>query len=161
MANTYRISRNIEASFIDYLKDNLIADWNIDRVEKTFARINEIELPSVCIRVGESIHSKVEIGDNTTVRDIHVLIDLFCTGDGQRLDLKDYIIQKIKSGLNYYEYEIENGIIKTKTQNGRIRILEISETLINFGTDKNEIENIHDRYRHLIDLTISLGKAEV
>lgn len=156
----YRISRSIEASFIDYLKPLLQTDWNIDRVEKTYARIYAIELPSVCIRVGDTIHAKVEIGDDATVRDVHVLVDLFCTSDGQRLDLKDYIIEKIKAGLPYYNYEIENGEIKTKTQDGRIRILSIDETLINFGTDKQDLD-IHDRYRHLIDLTISLGKIEV
>ena len=155
----YRISRNIEASFIDYLKPLLLTNWGFDRTEKTFARIYSIELPSVCVRVGDTIHSKVEIGDNATIRDVHVLMDIFSTSDGQRLDLKDYIIGIIKNGLDYYDYEIENKQVKTKTQNGRIRILEISETPINFGTDKNDLD-IHDRYRHLIDLTISLGRVE-
>lgn len=155
----YRISRNIEASFVDYLKENLQLDWNINRVEKTFSRIYSIELPSVCIRVGDSIHSKVQIGDNSTIRNVHVLIDIFATSDGQRLDMKDYILEKIKNGLIYYDYEIENGQIKHKTQNGRIRVLTIDETLINFGLDKND-SDVHDRFRHLIDLTISLGRVE-
>ena len=155
----YRISRNIEASFIDYLKPLLLADWSFDRVEKTFARIYSIELPSVCIRVGDTIHDKAEIGDDATIRNVHVLIDLFCKSDGLRLDLKDYIIEKLKSGLDYYDYEIEAGAIKTKTQNGRIRVLTIDETLINFGTNKEALD-VHDRYRHLIDLTISLGRVE-
>ena len=155
----YRISRNIEASFVDYLKENLQTDWNIERVEKTFAEIKKIELPSVLIRVGDSVHNKVQIGDNATVRDVHVLIDIFATSDGQRLDMKDYIIGKIKSGLDYYEYEIENSQVKNKTQNGRIRILTIDETPINLGTDKQGLD-VHDRFRHLIDLTISLGKVE-
>lgn len=155
----YRISRNLEASFVDYLKENLQTDWNIDRVEKTFARIYAIKLPSVCIRVGETIHTKAQIGDDSTIRNVHVLIDIFAGSDGRRLDMKDYIITKVKSGLDYYEYEIENGQIKTKTLNGRIRVLAIDETPINFGTDKNDLD-VHDRFRHLIDLTISLGKIE-
>ena len=155
----YRISRNLEASFIDFLKPLLLTDWGFDRVEKTFARIYSIELPSVSIRVGDTIHNKAEIGDDLTIRDVHVLIDLFCTSDGQRLDIKDYVIEKIKSGLDYYDYEIESGAIKTKTKNGRIRVLTIDETLINFGTDKNALD-VHDRFRHLIDLTISLGRVE-
>ena len=156
----YRISRNIEASSIDYLKSNLQTDWNIDRVEKTFSRIYKIELPSVCIRVGETIHSKAQIGDDSTVRDVHVLIDIFATSDGQRLDMKDYIIKKVKNGFDYYDYEIENGQVKNKTKNGRIRVLTINETLVNFGIDKNDLD-VHDRFRHLIDLTISLGRIEV
>jgi len=155
----YRISRNIEASSIDYLKSNLQIDWNIDRVEKTFSRIYKIELPSVCIRVGETIHNKVQIGDDSTIRDVHVLINIFATSDGQRLDMKDYIIKKVKNGMDYYDYEIENGQVKNKTKNGRIKVLTINETLVNFGIDKNDLD-IHDRYRHLIDLTISLGRVE-
>ena len=156
----YRISRNIEASFVDYLKENLQIDWNINRVEKTFSRIYSIELPSICIRVGDTIHTKVQIGDDSTIRDVHVLIDIFATSDGQRLDMKDYIIKKIKNGLDYYDYEIENNQVKHKVKNGRIRVLTIGETLVNFGTDKQDLDQ-HDRYRHLIDLTISLGKVEV
>lgn len=155
----YRISRNIEASFIDFLKPLLQTDWGFNRVEKTFARIYTIEVPSVCIRVGDTIHSKVEIGEDATIRDVHVLIDIFATDDGLKLDMKDYIIEKIKNGLDYYEYEKENGEIKTKTQNGRIRVLTIEEILVNFGTDKNDLD-VHDRFRHLIDLTISLGRIE-
>ena len=156
----YRYSRNIEASFIDFLKPLLQTDWGFDRVEKTFAKIYTISLPSVCIRAGDTIHSKVEIGDDATVRDVHVLIDIFATDDGLRLDLKDYIIEKIKNGLDYYDYEIENGQVKNKTKNRRIRVLAIDETLINFGTDKQDLDD-HDKFRHLIDLTISLGKVEV
>ena len=155
----YRISRNIEASFIDFLKPLLQANWGFNRTEKTFARIYSIELPSVCIRVGDTIHSKAQIGDDSTIRNVHVLIDIFATNDGLRLDLKDYIIGIIKSGLDYYEYEIENGQIKNRTKNGRIRVLIIDETPINFGTDKNDLDQ-HDRYRHLLDLTINLGKIE-
>lgn len=155
----YRISRNLEASFIDYLKPLLLDDWGFDRVEKTFAKIYSIELPSVCIRVGDTIHTKVEIGDDVTIRDVHVLIDIFASSDGQRLDIKDYIIEKIKGGIPYYDYEVENGQIKTKIENGRIRVLIMDETLVNFGTEKQTLD-VHDRFRHLIDLTISLGRVE-
>lgn len=156
----YRISRNIEASFIDFLKPLLQIDWGFDRVEKSFARIKNIELPSVCIRVGDTTHDKVEIGDNATTREILVLIDIFATDDGLRLDLKDYIIEKVKNGLTYYEYEIENGQVKIKTQSGRIRILDIIETPINLTTEKSTLD-VHDRFRHLLTLTVSLGKVEL
>lgn len=156
----YRISRNLEASFIDFLKSKLTEDWNINRVEKTFAKIYDIEVPSICIRVGDTTHSKVEIGGNATIRNVPVLVDIFATSDGQRLDLKDYIVGIIKNGLDYYEYEIENGVIKTKTVNGRIRVLEISETLIDFDTNKSELE-AHDRFRYLLTFTISLGRVEL
>lgn len=156
----YRASRNIEASFIDYLKTHLQTDWNIDRVEKSFSRIYSIELPSVCIRTRDVVFSKIEVGSDSLVREAPILIDLFCTSDGQKLDLLDYIISKVKGGIPYYLYEIEDGQVKTKTQNGRIRVLTIDTTYINFDTDKSDLD-VHDRFRALITLTISLGKVEV
>jgi len=155
----YRYSRNIEASFIDFLKPLLQTDWGFDRVEKGFAEIYKIEIPSICIRARDATHSKVQIGDDSTVREVSVLIDIFGTDDGLKLDLKDYLIEKLKKGLDYYEYEIEKGQVKNKVQNGRIRVLTIGETPIDFNTNKEGIDP-HDRFRYLLTLTISLGKVE-
>lgn len=155
----YRYSRNIEASFIDYLKPLLQTDWGFDRVEKGFGEIYKIELPSICVRVRDAIHSKVQIGDDSTTREVPVVIDIFATDDGLKLDLKDYLIEKLKNGLEYYEYEIENSQVKNKVQNGRIRVLTIGETPIDFDTNKENLD-LHDRFRYLLTLTISLGRVE-
>jgi len=155
----YRISRNIEASIIDYLKGQFQADWNNDRVEKTFAKIYSIELPSICIRVGTTEHETIEIGNNATLRTAQVLVDIFGSNDGNRLDIKDWLISKVKDGFIYYEYVIEDGKVKSKIENGRLRVLDIDDSPINFDLDKNNLDK-HDRFRHIITLTISLGKIE-
>lgn len=159
MSTTYRPSRNIEASFVDYLTDNFNTDWTNVSVKKGMAQVYSINLPVVCIRCGITEHAKAEIGGNATIRTAQVLIDIFATSDGQRLDMKDYIVEKIKSGIAYYDYEIENGIVKTKTSNGRIRVTTIDDVPVDFNVDKNKLD-IHDRYRHLITLEISLGRVE-
>lgn len=156
----YRISRNIEASFIEYLRKEFQTDWSSDKVEKTFAKIYDLDLPSICIRVGVTTHDKVEIGSDSTVRNPQVLIDIFATSDGQRLDIKDWLHENIKKGLPYYEYTIVNGKIQDKTQNGRIRVLSIDDTPVDFGADKNTLD-VHDRFRHLLTLSVSLGKVEI
>ena len=157
---TYRISRNIEASIIDYIREEVFsASWNNINVEKTFAKVYEISLPTVCIRQGDTIHTKVELGTNSTYRTPSILIDIFATNDGNRLDLKDFIVDIIKRGCPYYEYTITSGQISAKTQTGRITIINITDTIINLDTDKSLLD-VHDRYRHLISLEISLGKVE-
>jgi hypothetical protein len=155
----YRISRNIEASIIDFLTTELQSQWTNIAVEKTFARVYEINLPVICVRCGVTDHVRAEIGGDATIRTAQVLIDLFASSDGQRLDIKDYIIEKIKGGLIYYDYIITNGVIDTKTTNGRLRIMDIDDTPIDFDVDKNKLE-VHDRYRHLITLFVSLGRVE-
>lgn len=163
---SYRRSRNIEASIIQYLQTEIDNDWNNITVEKTFSRVYQIPMNEksktacICVRVGTTAHDYVEIGSNSTKREPQILIDIFATSDGQRLDLKDYVIEKIKSGLPYYEYEIGNGQINTKTQNGRISVLSMEDAPIDFDTDKNLLD-VHDRYRHVLTLVISINQVEV
>lgn len=162
----YRISRNIEASIMNFLEDEFsTAGWNNIAIEKTFSRVKGIQMNEntgtgiVCVRVGLTEHDKIQIGDNATQRFPQVFLDIFAINDGQRLDIKDFLVEKLRGGLPYYEYVIVNGEIDTKTQNGRIRVMEILDTPINFDEDKSRLD-IHDRYRHLLTLTVSLGRVE-
>ena len=158
----YRISRNLEASIIDFITAQTLASGWVVNVEKSYARVYELDASTatICVRLGDTVHDKAEIGTNSTVRTPQIFIDLFCTNDGQRLDLKDFLISELKSGLTYYEYTIIGGAVDTKTQNGRIRVLNIADTLVNSEIERSNLD-IHDRYRHLITLDISLGKTEV
>lgn len=155
----YRISRNLEASIIDYLEDNFDNDWTGVSVVKTFSNAEKRDLPVICVRCGVTTHEKIEIGDNNTLRSPQILIDIFAEDDGQRLDLKDYIITKMKNGCPYYEYVISNGQVQSKTQNGRIRVIDIDDTPINFDEDKDSLSPL-DRYRHLLTLETSTGQVE-
>jgi len=156
----YRITRNFEASIVKYIEAELVtANWTGVNVEKTFAKIYDIELPSICVRVGDTIHEKVEVGSDSTKRDAQVLIDIFAENDGQRLDLKDFLIDIFKGGLVFNEYTVTNGVISDTTSNGRIRVLDITDTPLNFNTDKSALD-VHDRYRHILTLSVSTGKVE-
>jgi len=162
----YRTSRCLEASIIDEIKAQLLAEnWTNVAVEKTFARAYSMQLDEnknsavICVRASDTNRKKVEIGTDKLVRSELVLLDVFATSDGQRLDLVDFIIDKLKSGVPYFEYETNKSTIINKTQNGRIRFLNIEDKPVNFNTDKSNLE-VQDRYRHLISLTCSLGKVE-
>ena len=156
---SYRTSRNLEATIIQYIEDQLAGDWTNVAVEKTFAKVEPSNLPVICVRVGVTEHTRAEIGETSTHRTANILLDIFAKSDGQRLDLKDFLIEKLKNGLPYYEYTIINGKIQDKTQNGRINILTIDDVPVDFDVDKNEL-GVTDRYRHLITLLVSLGRIE-
>lgn len=157
----YRTSRNLEASIIDYLEAELQAEWSNINVTKVWSKIvkGKISLPAVLIRCGTTGHNRVEAGGSSTWREPLIMIDIFATDDGQRLDIKDFIIEKMKGGCTYYNYEIENGQVKTKTANGRIRVQNIDDDPINFEVDKDNLA-VHDRFRHLLTLTVATGKVE-
>jgi hypothetical protein len=156
----YRPSRNFEATIIDYIKDSLdITDWTGISVEKSFNRVYDLPVPVICVRVENTIHEKIEIGDNYTIRNAIILIDIFASSDGQRLDLKDFLIEKLKNGMPYYEYIIEEGRIIDKIYIGRLNVISISDTPIDFNVDKSNLDK-HDRCRHLLTLTVTTSKVE-
>jgi len=160
---SYRISRNIEASIIQYLQTQLVSDgWNDVSVEKTFSRVysSEISVPIICVRISDTIHEHIEIGSNSTRRTPLVLLDIFASSDGNRLDLKDYLISKLKHGCSYYEYTIVNGQIDSKVLNGKIKTIGISDTIVDLAIEKSNLDP-KDRYRHLISLNITLDKVEL
>ena len=169
MAN-YRTSRNIEASLKEYLERELAEnDWGNITLEKSFNRVYDLDIGGknkdaiICIRVEDTDISRGEIGSNLMVKDVMVLIDIFAANDGQRLDLKDFLISELILGCNYYEYATETSGRSTrftdKTLNGRLRILNIDDTPINFETEKSQLDK-HDRFRHRLSLTISRSKME-
>lgn len=156
----YRISRNLEASIIKFIEAQLVlASWTGINVTKTFAKVYSLSLPSICVRVGDTAHEKVEVGSDSTKRDAQVLIDIFAENDGQRLDLKDFLIDILKGGLVYNEYTIVNGAISEIVPNGRIRVLSISDTPLDFNTGKSDLD-VADRHRHLLSLSVSTGEVE-
>jgi len=160
---TYRTTRNIEASIIDFIRDILESTWTDVNVEKSFARIYEIALPSICVSSENTVYNKIQIGDNSFERNVSIIVDLFCENDGQRLDLKDTLIEGLKDGCPYYDYVTKKSgrttTVDTNPQNGRIRIIKITDNPINIDTEKDNLD-VHDRFRHRLSLTVSLGRIE-
>ncbi len=164
--SVYRISRNIESSIIEFIQSELSsAGWTNITVEKTFSRIYGIPVETfqkqaaICVRLEDTQHQQAEIGETSTNRFPLVLIDIFATSDGQRLDLKDFLVQIFKKGLPYFEYQTSGNTITSRIQNGRIRVTKIDDVPVSFGVDKSSLE-VHDRYRHLLTLETSLGRVE-
>lgn len=162
----YRITRNLEASLADFLKDSIEESpysWSNINVEKGYSNVYTLSLPTICISAENTSYVKIQLGDNSFERNPMIVVDLFCENDGQRLDLKDTIVAILKDGCPYCEYKTKKEgritIIDTKTQKGRIRILDIDDTPINFAVEKDKLD-VRDRYRHRLTLTISLGKVE-
>ena len=166
MAHKYRVSRNLEASFIEFLETTLKEtpySWEDINVIKGFAHAYELSTPTIAVRAENTIYDKVEVGSNSFTRTTQVFIDIFGSDFGNALDLKDCIIEILKEGLIYNEYTItKSGRTATSsaTPNGRIRIQKISDTPIDFNIDDKTKLNERDKYRHLLTLTVSIGKVE-
>ena len=161
----YRRTRNIEASIIDYLIDCLANSWSGISVVKGFEQAYGLNLPVIAVRSESSVTNHGELGDNAEVRDYQIYIDIFATDGGMREDLKDFIMDNMKVGCVYYNYitaKTSNGrntTVQTKTADGRIRVMKMTETNVKFDIDKDKVV-VHDRHRHLIVCTVSRSKLE-
>jgi len=157
----YRISRNIEASLVDFITTELSADgWKDIRVEKSFAEvyIKTKKLPCILVNVAESEPTKKEIGSPTFLKYIIVNVRIFADSDGIRLDLKDWFVDKLQEDINYYTYTITSGSVIEKILSGKIMVREIlreEKELVN-----TENLELIDKYRHLINFRCYVAKQE-
>ena len=145
----YRISRNIEASLIDRITADLVTDgWSGIYVEKTASEIYKGYFPAILVNIQEIRPEKLEIGSKINLKYFTVYIRIFATSDGQRIDLSDWLFDKLLDDTNYYTYTITNGLVSSKVLVGKIVItgwLDNRKELTN--TENLEEE---DRYRHLL-----------
>jgi len=162
---TYRVSRNLEATLVQYIEESLTeGGWSNVEVVKGFKLVYDSKIGGnnnsaiISVRLNTTSHKRVEVGSNSTKRKALILIDIFAANDGQRLDLKDFLVDELKGGCIYYEY-IVGAAVNNKTANGRIRVLEMEDMPIDFGTDKSAMDP-HDRFRHLITIEATTGKVE-
>jgi len=154
---TYSLGRNIEASLINFLTDALIKDnWKDIRLTKSFAQVYDGTLPAICVQYNTANATTLELGSGTWLKEPEITIRLFCTSDGQRLDLAAWLLDKLEDSIAYYEYEITSGEISKKTQTGYINVTTIRR-------DEKEIVNLEpikltDKFRHNITFRCRISK---
>jgi len=152
---TYRIERNLEASLIDQVTTLLSSGgWTGISVVKSFTQAYE-SFPSICINVVEPNFTRKEIGNYEFIKIYTINIRLFCENDGQRLDLADYLLGEIEKGFKYYEYVIENGLVSSKIQTGRININKMRESRKELRNTENLTKE--DKYRHIISFDVKIN----
>lgn len=161
MATVYRIHRNIEKSILDYLQEQIDLSFTAITVLKGNSRVysSDVPMPIVAVVLTDNIHNPSEIGNTATRRDVLVIINLYCDNMGLTLDLKEYIISKIKNGLVYYKYTIENRVVSSKIADGRIQFKNLRGMPIDLMTDKSTL-NERDRNRWQITANCQTNKVE-
>jgi hypothetical protein len=93
----YRRSRNLEASLIDYVSAALTTDgWTGIRCEKSLAEVYDGKPPAILIYVQDTDTQKREVGGNIYLKFPTVYIRIFAKNDGQRLDLADWLLEKLE-----------------------------------------------------------------
>jgi hypothetical protein len=145
----YRLSRNSEASLLDFISTELEKDgWVGINVLKGFPQEYKGKTPFIGIEALNRPIARKELGTDKIYDDVIITIRIFATSDGMRLDLSDWLISKLILGMDYYNYTIVNGVINSKVLSGRINTLKITDNRKELTNTENlETE---DRYRQLI-----------
>jgi len=156
MSSNFREKRCIEFSLIDYITTNVDTDWTGITVVKSFSQAYKGTLPVICVRSLNAYHNQKEVGNTAIYNDVTIVIDIFATSDGNRLDLADYLIDKLRQGCVYYDYSKDSSDPEAldKEADGRLRVIRwINDTRIDFGVDGNN----YDKFRH--NLSFSVRKS--
>jgi hypothetical protein len=151
MANLFSIRRCTELSTLDYLTAQIAANWSGITVVKSFnsAYDKTLNPPIVAAYLNNTNSTRLEIG-STTLDKVHTIaIDIFGTSDGNRIDLAEFIVNKLKDGWTYSQYGHPSGDNTTMTTSAGGRIYVVSfdqDTAVRFG----DTVDVKDRFRHSI-----------
>lgn len=149
----FRESRNVELSTIYYLETSIAADWDKITVVKSFTNAYKSALPVIAIYLSSTDNNRREVGGTTLLKDHTINIDIFATSNGQRIDLADYITDKLKDCWTYYLYSQDptNKEELLKTSSGTIMVTNyITDAKLDFG----ENVDVTDRFRHFIQVQV-------
>jgi hypothetical protein len=156
---TYRESRNIESSTIDWLQDILLEhDWKNITIEKAFKRVYAANLPVICVNVTSTESVRKEVGSKDWINYYTLSFRIFGENDGQREDLTDFLVDELENDVDYYEYKIHDGQVSEKELSGRICLLKILRNEKEFVN--TELLDKEDRYRQLLTINCYIAKQE-
>ena len=147
----FRISRNIQLSTKYYLDTQINTDWTGVNTILSFKEAYDVAPPTVCIRLNNIIFGRKEVGATTLFDTYGFIIDIFARSHPQRLDLADYIEDKIKGSWTHYTHSSSGGVL-TRTDSG-------SKIFLKTITENNRVEIFdnperQDRFRHIISFTV-------
>lgn len=150
----FGIGRCIERSIIDYLKDSFTTDWtSLDiTVVKSFTDAYTKKLPVLSIEYDDIDTEGVEIGSTKINKKYYLNLNFFARNAGERIDIVDFVIDKLKDGCPLYQYEYESGGFDNITGSniGRCNITIEDTTKI----DTFENSDKMDKYRYLINISV-------
>lgn len=155
----FRDFRNLELSTIEYISSEVFNNWGSTViVEKSFTQASSKwtpKTPVVCVRLRDITPIREQIGSSSYRYEADILIDIFGTSDGNRLDLAAQITDSVKDNWTYKTYSKESGEdnpIGTDSGN-KMRTLSWNQNnKVEFGINIAAV----DKYRHLLSFIVGV-----
>lgn len=153
MATWFTEARNVELSTIYYLTNQIASNWSGVTVVKSFQQANSASLPVLSVYMSDMNHRYREIGSTALNNSYVIQIDVFADHDGMRLDLTDFVINKLKLGWTYYEWSRGSGEAMTRTETGMVKV---ATYLGNTRVDVGETVDKYDKNRQSITILVRI-----
>ena len=148
--------RNVELSTIYYLQNQINADWTNIPVIKAKKNAPAINPPFVTVKV-ISVFSKLkEIGSRTLENTYNIILDIYASSDGQKLDLAQFLEDKIVLDWTYYIHSQTSGTpeVLARSDSGKLKWQSFTQhTSIDFvdAVDKP------DRFRYVLAFNVRVA----
>jgi len=153
----WSIFRNIENSlkeFLDYsIDENSVTDINGNNIPIYVGRRESSDwtLPCITVYLDNESSERAFIGSNERLNKYLIIIDIFATNEGERLDLASWLKDTINDGFRYYDY--------TPSESTPNSPIKISNKLVNIDFLTNARvalgQNVspEDAHRHRISVS--------
>jgi len=155
---TWRLYRNIENSLKDFLDtkisdDSLTAeDGSSIAVRVGRKRDDNWTLPCFSLYLESETLERFEIGSNQRDDQQLIIIDIYATNEGERLDLAKWLIDTINDGWRHYaySYNVSDPESPTRVAGGWTNVDFLSNTRVNLGQNID----IWDAHRHRVSINV-------
>lgn len=153
--------RCLENSLVDFLNAELVTDTIKDiNGTQIVARVgrkedNDWNLPVITAYVDNISLPKLFVGENTTLNTYLIVIDIYATNEGERIDLAQWVEDNIKNGFRYYTYtpNVSNPNSPTKVAGRLIGVTFVTNTRVALGQNVDLI----DAHRHRITINCDIN----
>lgn len=155
---SWKLFRSLENSLADFLTAQITADAVTDingnavsiRVGREFN--TSWTLPCITLYYESETASRFEIGSNKRDDRQLIIIDIFATNEGERLDVAKWLTDTINDGWRYYTYTANPGNpdSPTKVAGGWVNVDFVTNGRVALGQDVDQFE----AHRHQISINI-------
>jgi hypothetical protein len=144
---SFRPRHNLLISIIDYLTTQVSNNWTGVSVVKSFAEVTQVDVPVVCVMLGDPRYTRLETGSTTMTTEYVVVINIFAKSDSNRMDLTDFIITQLMSSFTYSTCVNTTNHTVNKTTSGTVTLLGIDSDM---PIEADESTNKKERFRQEI-----------
>jgi len=150
--------RCLENSLKDFLDAQVITDSVTDikgnNISIRVGRKNDDNwtLPCISLFVESGTMERDEIGSNHRDERDLMVIDIYATDEGERLDLAKWLTDSINDGWTYYNYTYNSGNseLPIKTQAGLVHLNFLTNTRVQLGQNVD----VEDAHRHNVTINV-------